>query len=68
MIVDMVRIENGFVKYRDTFPGGPEAYFSDITQPLFLTKNLILTFQTLVGDGVLVGPKFYLPNYNPLGS
>jgi hypothetical protein len=55
MIVDMVRVENGFVKYRDTFPGGPAAYFADVTQPLFVAKNFILVFQTLVGDGVLVG-------------
>jgi hypothetical protein len=55
MIVDMVRVESGFVKYRDTYPGGPDAYFADITQPLFVIKNLILTLQTMVGDGVLVG-------------
>ena len=28
-MVDMVRVENGSVKYRDTFPGGPAAYFAD---------------------------------------
>jgi len=68
MIVDMVHVENGFVKYRDTFPGGPVAYFIDITQPLFWTNKLILTLQTMVGDGVLVGSIFCLPYYNHLSS
>lgn len=58
----MVRVENGFVKYRDTFPGGPAAYFADVTQPLFVTKNIILTLQTMVGDGVLVGSIDRLPD------
>ena len=53
MIVDMVRVENGFVKYRYTFPGGPAPCFADVTQPV--AKNFVLVFQTLVGDGVLVG-------------
>jgi hypothetical protein len=56
MVVDIVRTENGFVKYRDTFPGGPAAYFGDVTQPLYVTKYSLLTLQTMVGDGVLVGP------------
>ncbi|KAJ8589772.1 hypothetical protein M405DRAFT_791234 [Rhizopogon salebrosus TDB-379] len=54
MVVDMVRIENGFVKYRDTFPGGPAAYFANINEPLFVAKNFIVVFQTLVGDAVLI--------------
>lgn len=58
MIVDIVRVENGFVKYRNTFQGGPAAYFADITQPLFVAKNFLVVFQTQVGDGVLVGPIF----------
>ena len=39
MVLDMVRIENEFVKYRDTCPGGPAAYFADVTQPLFVAKK-----------------------------
>ncbi|KAJ8594709.1 hypothetical protein M405DRAFT_808478 [Rhizopogon salebrosus TDB-379] len=54
MVVDIVRTENGFVKYRDTFPGGPAAYFGDVTQPLYVTKYSLLTLQTMVGDGVLI--------------
>jgi len=53
MVVDMVRVESGFVKYRDAFPGRPAAYFADVTQPLFVVKVFILVFQTSVDDGVL---------------
>ena len=36
MVVNIVtRVENGFVKYRDT-SGGPAVYFADTTQPLYL--------------------------------
>jgi len=39
MVVDMLRVESEFVKYRDTFPGGPAAYFADVTQPLFVATK-----------------------------
>jgi len=55
MVVDIVRIDEGLVKYRDTFPGGPMAFFEDIAQNTFVIKNAIYTLQTLVGDGVVVG-------------
>lgn len=54
LIVDIIRLEDGFVKYRDIFPGGPVAFFQDISQPTFVTKNLIYALQTMIGDGVVV--------------
>ncbi|KAI9461386.1 hypothetical protein HD554DRAFT_1522177 [Boletus coccyginus] len=54
MVVDIVRIDEGLVKYRDTFPGGPVAFFADIAQNSFVIKNAIYTLQTLVGDGVVI--------------
>ncbi|KAG1729894.1 hypothetical protein EDB19DRAFT_1897124 [Suillus lakei] len=54
MVIDIIRLENGFVKYRDTFPGGPAAFFQDISQPTFLSKNILYAFQTMLGDGVLI--------------
>ncbi|KAG1864840.1 hypothetical protein F4604DRAFT_1656903 [Suillus subluteus] len=54
MVTDIIRLEDGFVKYRDTFPGGPAAFFEDISQPTFLTKNILYAFQTMLGDGVLI--------------
>ncbi|KAG1737011.1 hypothetical protein EDB19DRAFT_1008378 [Suillus lakei] len=54
MVVVIVHVENGLVKYRDTFPGGPVAFFTDITQNTFVIKNAIYTLQTLLGDGVVI--------------
>jgi hypothetical protein len=67
IIVDIIRLENGFIKYRNTFPGGPAAFFQDISQPTFFTKNIIYAFQTMLGDGVLVCSNFHLPNGNLWG-
>jgi hypothetical protein len=58
MIVDVARIEDGLVKYRDTFPGGPPAFFADVAQGTFVVKNVIYVMQTLLGDGVVVSPIF----------
>ncbi|KAG1736527.1 hypothetical protein EDB19DRAFT_1896031 [Suillus lakei] len=41
IVVDIVRLEDGLVKYRDTFPGGPVA-------------SVIYALQTLLGDGVVI--------------
>ncbi|KAG2040540.1 hypothetical protein BDR03DRAFT_130235 [Suillus americanus] len=54
IIVDIIRLEDGLVKYRNTFPGGPAAFFQDISQPTFFTKNIIYAFQIMLGDGVLI--------------
>jgi len=54
-----VRIDEGLVKYRDTFPDGPRAFFADVAQNTFVMKNAIFTLQTLVGDGVVVGRDSY---------
>ncbi|KAG2040560.1 hypothetical protein BDR03DRAFT_132341 [Suillus americanus] len=54
IVVNIIRLENGFVKYRNTFPGGPAAFFQDISQPTFFVKNMIYGFQTMLGDGVLI--------------
>lgn len=54
MIVDIIRIEQGLVTYRDTFPGGPPAFFADVAQETFVIKNVIYTLQTMLGDGILI--------------
>lgn len=54
MVVVIIHAEHGLVKYRDTFPGGPVAFFTDVTQSTFVTKNAIYTLQTLLGDGVVI--------------
>ncbi|KAG0695029.1 hypothetical protein DFH29DRAFT_859067 [Suillus ampliporus] len=54
MVVDIIRIEEGLVTYRDTFPGGPPAFFADVAQNTFVNKNLIYTLQTMLGDGIVI--------------
>ncbi|KAG2052716.1 hypothetical protein BDR06DRAFT_887387 [Suillus hirtellus] len=54
IVVDIIHLEHGLVKYRDTFPGGPVAFFADVTQVTFVIKNAIYTLQTLLGDGVVI--------------
>lgn len=54
MIVGIIRLEDGMVKYGSTFRGGPVGFFTDVTQQSFLTKNTIITLQTLLGDGVVI--------------
>lgn len=44
----------GLILYRDTYQGGPVAYFSNVSQWTFLSKNHVYTAQTLIGDGVVV--------------
>lgn len=50
----IIEVEDGLVKYRDTFPGGPAAFFADFLQEIFIAKNVIYTLQTLLGDGVVI--------------
>ena len=54
LCIDMKRIYEGLVKYRDTFPGGPIAFFADVSQETFVSKNGIYTAHTCLGDGVVV--------------
>ncbi|KAG1822249.1 hypothetical protein EV424DRAFT_1511281 [Suillus variegatus] len=54
MVVGIIRIEDGLVKQRDTFPGGPAAFFADISEETLIVKNAILVLQTLLGDGVVI--------------
>ncbi|KIJ62366.1 hypothetical protein HYDPIDRAFT_176509 [Hydnomerulius pinastri MD-312] len=54
MVVDIIRIEEGLVLYRDTFPGGPPAFFADVAQETFVFKNAVYSLQTLLGDGVVI--------------
>ena len=45
---------------RNTFPGGPQAFFADVAQTTFISKNSIYTLQTLLGDGVVVSKGFFV--------
>lgn len=54
MVVNIIHVDNGLVKYRDTFLGGPVAFFADLLQEIFVVKNAILVLETLLGDGVVI--------------
>ncbi|EGN97791.1 hypothetical protein SERLA73DRAFT_182539 [Serpula lacrymans var. lacrymans S7.3] len=54
MVIDLLRLEEAFVEYRDTFPGGPIAFFSDIKLWGVVSKNVLYTLQTMLGDGVVI--------------
>jgi hypothetical protein len=56
--LDIIRTEYGLVKYRNTYPGGPVAYFADVSQGTYAIKNSIYVVQTLLGDAVAVGSNF----------
>jgi len=50
-IIDIIRVTDGLILYRDT---GPVAYFADVSQWTFVAKNYVFTAQTLIGDGVVL--------------
>ncbi|KAG2111462.1 hypothetical protein DEU56DRAFT_896569 [Suillus clintonianus] len=54
MVVNTIRTEDGLVKYRDTFQGGPMAFFGDLTQQTFVIKHALYLLQTLLADGVVI--------------
>jgi hypothetical protein len=67
MIVNIIRVEDGLVKYRDTYPGGPVAFFADPSQKTLLILRGLYVLQTMLADGVVVRSSFYLPTQSLLG-
>ncbi|KAI0047116.1 hypothetical protein FA95DRAFT_1541691 [Auriscalpium vulgare] len=47
------RLVQGFVENR-SFPGGPSAWFNDVSQLTFVLESAIYSAQTLLGDGILI--------------
>ncbi|KAI9573136.1 hypothetical protein HD554DRAFT_1146001 [Boletus coccyginus] len=54
LVIHIIRVMYGLILYRDTYPGGPIAYFSVVSQWTFYLKNLVYIAQTVVGDGVIL--------------
>lgn len=54
LVIDIIRTMEGLILYRDTYPGGPTAFFSDWSQWTFVSKNYVYTIQSLIGDSVIV--------------
>lgn len=61
MIIDIIRVENGLVLQRDSYLGGPTAFFSNAADWTFVVKNILFIVQTLLGDGVVVDTR--APSY-----
>ncbi|KAJ7168338.1 hypothetical protein C8R43DRAFT_984036 [Mycena crocata] len=49
------RLNSGFILFCDSYSGGPVAWFANPSDPSFVFKNAGYTFQTALGDSVLVG-------------
>lgn len=54
MVVNIIRVEDGLVKYRNTFPDGPAAFFADVSQQTYVIKHSFYVMQTLLADGVVI--------------
>jgi hypothetical protein len=54
LVVHIIRVMFGLILYRDTFPGGPAAYFLDVSEWTWNAKNHIYVVQSLIGDGVIL--------------
>lgn len=54
MIVNIIRISEGFVSVGPSLPGGPEQYFQDVAETTFVVKSVLYNVQTLILDGVVV--------------
>lgn len=52
--VNIIRVQDGLVNYRDTFQGGPVAFFSDVTEKTYIMKHMLYVLQTLLADGVMI--------------
>ncbi|KAG9313790.1 hypothetical protein JVU11DRAFT_6150 [Chiua virens] len=53
-VIDIIRIMQGLILYRDSYPGGPIKFFSDVSQWTLVCKTYIYVIQTLIGDGVML--------------
>ncbi|KAG2142365.1 hypothetical protein DEU56DRAFT_260171 [Suillus clintonianus] len=54
IVANIARIYDGLVKYRDTYPGGPVAFFADPTQITLAIMHVFYVLQTLLADGVMI--------------
>ncbi|KAG1850806.1 hypothetical protein DFJ58DRAFT_793139 [Suillus subalutaceus] len=54
IVVNIIRAEDGLVKYANTYPGGPSAYFADVSQNTYVIKHSFYVMQTLLADGVVI--------------
>ncbi|KAG0702262.1 hypothetical protein DFH29DRAFT_508952 [Suillus ampliporus] len=54
MIVNIIRAEDAFVKYRTTFKDGPIGFLADVAQETYVVKHALYVVQTLLADGMVI--------------
>ncbi|KAG2365239.1 hypothetical protein BDR07DRAFT_1399556 [Suillus spraguei] len=54
IVASTIRAEDALVTYANTFPGGPAAFFADLTQPTVKIKGVTYVLQTLLADGIMI--------------
>ncbi|KAF8550419.1 hypothetical protein OG21DRAFT_1419724 [Imleria badia] len=54
LVIDIIRVMEGFILLPSTYPGGRISYFSDVSHWTFVAKNYVYAAQTLLGDGVVL--------------
>jgi len=54
LIIDIIRIIEALILYRDTYPGGPTAFLSNVSQWTFVSKNYVYAIQTIIADSVIL--------------
>lgn len=56
----MFRPYSGFMQKGPKLDGGPEVYFRDVLDVMFVLKNTLYNSQTLILDGVVVSVSYVL--------
>ncbi|KAF8444105.1 hypothetical protein L210DRAFT_3533827 [Boletus edulis BED1] len=54
LVIDIIRVMEGFIWLSKTYEGGRIMYFSDVSHWTFVSKNYVYAAQTLIGDGVVL--------------
>ncbi|KAG2757236.1 hypothetical protein P692DRAFT_20867808 [Suillus brevipes Sb2] len=52
VVLSIIRVEDGLVKYRNTYPGGPVAFFADISQETYVIKHALFAATSFGMTGV----------------
>ncbi|KAI0631507.1 hypothetical protein C8Q77DRAFT_1061422 [Trametes polyzona] len=62
MVVNIIRLYEGFVAKGPAMPDGAEEYFGDVSQVSFVLKTALYNVQTLILDGVVIFRTFKVWN------
>ena len=54
MVNNVIRLREGVLTMGPNEPGGPEAYFANVTERTFVIKSVLYNAQTLILDFAVV--------------